>query len=61
MNDQSSINVKAFNLLDRILETQPNLLTEKTGTQGGKRVAEFCASFIETYSEWLEKNGKYMK
>lgn len=61
MSDQESINVKAFNLLDRILETQPNLFTEKTGGKDGKRVAEFCKAFIETYAEWLEKNGKYMK
>jgi hypothetical protein len=50
----------AINLLEKVLASQPNLLSyASTGTNDseGKKAAEFCIGFIETYSAWLEKQS----
>ena len=48
----------ALRVLQKILETQPNLLTSKLGSKSGADTAEFCIGFIERYSEWLKQNGR---
>lgn len=59
MNKSDATQV-AIGQLNTVLTQQSNLLSfagPGTDSTHGKRAAEFCISFIETYSAWLEKNG----
>lgn len=51
----------ARNLLEKVLTTQPELLSYAniaTSGRHGEQAAEFCIKFIETYAAWLEKQDK---
>ena len=52
---------EAKNLLAIALQHQANLISyasPASDTIHGKRAAEFCIGFIDTYSGWLEKKNK---
>jgi len=48
---------EAANLLDKILTSQPALLTSEHGhgRTNGAAIAQFCSHFIETYVAYLVK------
>jgi hypothetical protein len=54
---QNSYHVDAENMLGTILKNQPQLLeTVKVSGKGdGAALADFCADFIQRYSEHLKK------
>ena len=53
MNDNQ---IEARNLLDMLIKYQPNLLTpvQVSGNNDGAALADFCADFIQQYSERLK-------
>lgn len=56
--------MQAHQLLHKILETQPEFLqcldNDKIKQQG-KLAAQICIDFVETYSDWLNEQGKPAK
>ena len=52
---KSDARVDAENLLNKILDTQPNLLVSEHGHSrtDGTLIAKFCSEFIETYATYL--------
>lgn len=49
---------EAIDMLNKVLETQPGVVERKTTRLSGKEAAEFCITFIETYSNWLKQNNQ---
>lgn len=54
MNDNQAY---ALNLLEKILATQPSLLSSSGAPtiQDGENAAAFCIGFIQSYSAWLNQ------
>ena len=55
--DKIEARVDAQNMLTLLIQNQPNLLVDKgsCNQHNAKELANFCADFIETYTERLMK------
>ncbi|WAW11233.1 hypothetical protein NB640_06285 [Oxalobacter vibrioformis] len=45
----------AIQILHKVLETQPNVVSHTSQRTSGDDAARFCISFIEAMSEWLSQ------
>lgn len=56
--------IQANQLLHKIIENQPEFLQcldSDQIKQQGKLAAQICIDFVETYSDWLNAQGKTSK